>query len=188
MTAVAKNFYTQEQYLALERAASCKSEYINGEIFAMAGASRAHNLISVNIAGALGGQLKGRACEAYVADMRVKVSNTGLYTYPDIVVACGDIQLEDQHHDTLLNPMVIIEVLSPSTEQYDRGEKFAHYRRLPSLQEYVLVTQEHMRVEHYLRDGERWILTEWNGADAVLNLTTIDCRLSLREIYDKVAL
>lgn len=187
MTAVAKNLYTPEQYLTLERTAPYKSEYINGEIFAMAGAGRTHNLISFNIATALGNQLKGRACEAYVSDMRVKVDNTGLYTYPDVVVACGEIQFEDQHLDTLLNPAVIVKVLSPSTESYDRGEKFAHYRRLASLQEYVLVTQEPMRVEHYLRHGAQWMLTEYDDANAVLHLVTIDCRLVLRDIYDKVS-
>src|SRR5919198_4874617 len=119
--------YTPEEYLALERAARHKSEYVNGRIYALAGASRAHNLIVVNVSAELRAQLRGRPCETYASDMRVKVSQTGLYTYPDVVVVCGEPRFEDAQVDTLLNPTVIIEVLSESTESYDRGEKFAHY-------------------------------------------------------------
>lgn len=188
MNTVAEKLFTPAEYLAMERRAEYKSEYINGQIFAMAGASRAHNLITWNIARELGSQLKNRPCEAYVAGMRVKVDATGLYTYPDAVVVCGDIRLEDTHNDTLLNPTVIVEVLSPSTESYDRGEKFAHYRRLPSLREYLLVAQDRMRVEHYLRGDEHWILTELNEPEALLELPTIDCGVLLKDIYDKVDL
>lgn len=184
----AEKWLTPAEYLAQERLAERKSEYLDGRVYAMAGAGRAHNLISVNIARHLGNQLAGRPCETYIADMRVKVSASGLYTYPDVTVACGAIQLEDQHADTLLNPSVIVEVLSPSTEKYDRGEKFAHYRRLPSLQEYVLVTQERMRVEHYARSGDQWVLTELNQPDAVLELPSIQCHVLLQDIYDKVEL
>ena len=127
--------YTPEQYLELERKAPYKNEFVNGQIYAMPGASRAHNLITGNTHREVSSQLRGRPCETYVSDMRVKVNTTGLYTYPDVVVVCGEIRFDDAQKDTLLNPTVLIEVLSPSTEAYDRGEKFAHYRRLASLQE-----------------------------------------------------
>ncbi len=145
--------YTPEQYLALDRKADYKSEYINGHVIAMAGASRRHNLIAGNLYREVSQQLRGRPCEAYISDMRVKVGLTGLYTYPDVVMVCGDIHFEDGDNDTLLNPTAIVEVLSTSTEAYDRGEKFAHYRRLESLQEYLLVAQDKVRIEYYVRQG-----------------------------------
>ena len=163
MSTLAQQYYTPEEYLALERKAEYKSEYINGEIYAMSGASRAHILITVNLTRELSTQLRGRPCEVYASDMRVKVSPTGMYTYPDVAAVCGEARFEDGQVDTLTNPSVIIEVLSPSTEAYDRGEKFAHYRKLQSLAEYVLVAQDKMRVEHFARHGERgeqWVLTE----------------------------
>jgi Uma2 family endonuclease len=181
-----KVWHTPEQYLALERKAEVKSEYINGWIYAMAGASREHNLISANILAELHVQLRSRPCETYSSDMRVKVSATRLYTYPDVVVVCGEPRFEDEHVDTLLNPTVLIEVLSPSTEAYDRGDKFAHYRRLESLQEYVLIAQERMRVEHYARQGEQWLLTEFSQPDEQLPLASIGCEIPLREIYARV--
>jgi len=177
---------TPEEYLALERKAITKSEYLNDHIYAMAGASREHNLITGNVFGELRSQLRDQPCEAYVNDMRLKISPTGLYTYPDVAVVCDEPRFEDTHFDTLLNPVVLVEVLSPSTEAYDRGEKFAHYRRLECLQEYILVAQDCVRVEHYLRQGEQWLLTELSNPDDVLHLVSIDCELSLREIYAKV--
>jgi Uma2 family endonuclease len=177
---------TPEQYLALERKAAAKSEYLNGHTYAMAGASREHNLITGNIFGELRFQLRERACEVYVNDMRLKVSSTGLYAYPDVAVVCGEPRFEGAHFDTLLNPIVLVEVLSPSTEAYDRGKKFAHYRRLESLQEYVLIAQDSVRVEHYLRQGEQWLLTEFSHPDDALHLASIGCNLPLREIYAKV--
>src|SRR5205085_5334550 len=121
-------YYTPEEYLILERQAEYKSEYFNGEIFAMTGASRRHNLVAANVLASLHGQLRKRPCEVYSSDMRVKVSPTGLYTYPDVVVVCNDPLFDDKQKDTLLNPTVLIEVLSKSTASYDRGEKFEHYR------------------------------------------------------------
>jgi Uma2 family endonuclease len=135
MSTAAAQHYTPAEYLARERAAEYKSEYVDGFIVAMSGASRIHNLITANVGRELGNQLKGRRCEVYIGDMRVKVSATCTYRYPDVVVACGDIALEDAELDTLLNPVVIVEVLSPTTEAVDRGEKFTHYRRLESLRE-----------------------------------------------------
>lgn len=186
MKPLAQPRYTPEQYLTLERKATHKSEYINSHIFAMAGASRQYNQITFNIAGELRVQLRGRPCVAYVSDMRVKVSSTGLYTYPDVVALCGEPCFEDTHRDTLLNPTVIVEILSDSTEAYDRGEKFAHYRRLSSLAEYVLIAQDKVRVEHFVRQDRQWLLSDADDLDSTIHLTAIGCSLSLREIYDKV--
>jgi len=177
---------TDEEYLALERKAQTKSELIHGYMHAMAGATREHNLVAFNVAGQFYAQLKGRPCEAYMGDMRVKVWAAGLYTYPDVVIACGDIQFEDAQGDTLLTPTVIIEVLSPSTEACDRGAKFAHYRRLPTLQEYVLIAQDRASVEHYLRQGDQWVLSEANDLAATVQLPTVGCHLLLSDVYDKV--
>jgi len=178
--------YTPEEYLMLERKADYKSEYVNGQIIAMAGASRIHNLIAGNLYREVSQQLRGRPCEAYISDMRVKVSHTGLYTYPDVVVVCGEIRFEDVDNDTLLNPTVIVEVLSTSTEAYDRGEKFAHYRRLESLQAYALVAQDQVRIEHYVRQGAQWVLSEASTLDETVLFAAIDCDVALRDVYDKV--
>ncbi|MDS4031337.1 MAG: Uma2 family endonuclease [Candidatus Contendobacter sp.] len=180
---------TPEDYLAIERGAEYKSEYFNGEIFAMTGASEPHNAIVVNTTIQLGNQLKKRPCRLYANDLRVKVSPTGLYTYPDLVVVCGKGQFEDTHLDTLLNPTLIIEVLSDSTEAYDRGRKFEHYRHLDSLVEYVLIAQHRSHVESYRRQPDhQWLLTECNGLDGTLRLQSIDCDLALAEVYAKVEL
>jgi Uma2 family endonuclease len=183
-----KPHLTPEQYLAIERQAEIKSEYLDGEMFAMSGASREHNLIVSNLARELGLQLKKGPCEIYVGDQRVRIPATGLYTYPDLVVACGDPQFEDDELDTLLNPTLIIEVLSPSSEAYDRGKKFEHYQMLPSLSEYVLVSQDEPRMEQFLRqDGNRWLLTVATGLEASIALPSIQCELALAEVYLKVA-
>lgn len=187
MSAVlAPQTYSPEEYLALERAAPYKNEFHEGRIYAMTGASRKHNLIAVNIARELSTQLKGRPCEAYIADMRVKVAEARNYYYPDVVVVCGTPTLEDDHHDTLLNPTLLIEVLSPSTEGYDRGAKFANYRKIASLQEYLLVEQDRAHIEHYQRQDGAWLLTEAEGLDATMALASIGCTLALGEVYDKV--
>ena len=177
---------TAEDYLKLERSASYKSEFHDGQIYAMTGASRKHNLITVNIAGELRSQLKKRPCEAYINDMRVKAAEAPSYHYPDITVVCGKPQFEDGQMDTLLNPTLLIEVLSPSTEAYDRGGKFAHYRKIPTLREYLLVMQDQPSIERYQRQGEVWILSEAVGLEASVPMESIDCILSLREVYDKV--
>ena len=177
---------TPEEYLALERSAETKSEYLDGEVFAMAGVTRAHSLIAGDVHAALHGQLAAGPCEVHMADMRVKVSETGLYTYPDVVVACGKVGFEDEHTDTLLNPTVVIEVLSPSTEAYDRGLKFSHYRRLPSLQDYLLIAQDRVSVEHFARREGQWLLTEQTDLNAVVDLAAIGCRLALVAVYARV--
>ena len=180
---------TPLEYLAWERQQGTRHEFFDGEIFAMTGASREHNLVCGNTFSALHAQLRGTPCEVYNNDMRVKVSETGMYTYPDIVAACAEPRFEDAEVDTLLNPVLIIEVLSDSTEQYDRGAKFRHYRTLPSLQDYLLVAQTECRVEHYAREaGSRWLLTEYGGLDDTIDLTSVGCRLHLREMYERVPL
>ncbi|SJM92077.1 Uma2 family endonuclease [Crenothrix polyspora] len=187
MSTVFKKIHcTAEEYLTLERNTLYKSEFHDGEIFAMTGASRTHNLIAFNIARELGLQLKNRPCEAYIADMRVKAAKARSYHYPDIAIVCGTPEFEDAHVDTLLNPTLLIEVLSPSTEAYDRGGKFAHYRKIASLCEYVLVTQDQFSVERYVRQGDVWILTEAVDIEATVTLESIGCSLKLREVYDKV--
>jgi len=184
-----KTHLTAQDYLAWERLQETRHEFFDGEVFAMTGASRRHNLLCGNAFSALHAQLRGTPCEVYNNDMRLKVSETGMYTYPDIVVACAEPQFEDAEVDTLLNPVLIIEVLSDSTEQYDRGAKFRHYRTLPSLQDYLLVAQTECRVEHYAREGGgRWLLTEYEGLDDRIDLTSVGCRLHLREMYERVPL
>ncbi len=175
------------QYLVIERAADRKSEYYAGEMFAMAGTSRAHNLIVANLIASLHSLFRGGPCEVYPSDMRVKVDATGLYTYPDVVVVCDKPEFEDAHVDTLLNPTLLIEVLSDSTEKYDQGKKSRHYRRLESLQEYLLISQYEPRVEHYARqDDGHWILTDAAGPEATVPLAAIDAELLLSEVYARV--
>jgi Uma2 family endonuclease len=179
--------YTPEEYLALERAAEDKSEYFNGEIFAMTGASRRHNLVAGNVFATLHAQLRKRPCEIYPSDMRVKVSPTGLYTYPDVVVVCGEPSFDDEQKDTLLNPTVLVEVLSKSTMSYDRGEKFEHYRKLESLAEYLVIAQNKYHVEHYVRQPDnQWLLSETDDLQKTVHLLSIECELALADIYDKV--
>lgn len=187
MSSQVKVYYTPEEYLALERQAEHKSEYFDGEIFAMTGASRRHNLVAANVLAALHRQLRKRPCEIYSSDMRVKVSPTGLYTYPDVVIVCGEPFFDDKQKDTLLNPTVLVEVLSKSTASYDRGEKFEHYRKLDSLAEYLVIAQNKYHVEHYIRQPDnRWLLSETDDRQQTIHLSSIECDLALADIYDKV--
>lgn len=182
-----KPYISPEEYLALERKAEYKSEYLHGEIFAMSGASETHNLVAGNIFGELRQQLKDGQCRTYISDMRVKVSSVGLYTYPDVVVVCGEPEFEDKEFDTLLNPTMLIEVLSPSTERYDRIAKSSYYRTIDSLAEHLLVAQDEVHLEQYSRqpDGE-WLLSEYLTPDAVVNLPSIGCTLKLNDVYDRI--
>jgi Uma2 family endonuclease len=180
--------YTPAEYLARERVAETKSEYLNGEILAMTGASIPHNYITLNLGGELRQQLRGKGCSTFVNDVRVRVCRTGLYTYPDVMVVCGPLSFDDDRRDTILNPIVIVEVLSPTTEAYDRGEKFRQYRRLESLREYVLVAQDTAHIERYVRQGDLWVLSEMTGLDAVLSLEAVDCTVPLATIYEQVEL
>jgi Uma2 family endonuclease len=178
--------FTPGEYLTLERPSASKSEYVNGEIFVMTGASRRHNRIVLNISFSLDSQLRDRGCEVFASDMRLRVPAADLYTYPDVVVACGEPRFEDSELDTLLNPVLIVEVLSKSTEGYDRGAKFEQYRTLPSLREYLLVAQDRVHVEHFVRENDRWVLTEADNLGASLELTSIGCALALSGVYDRV--
>jgi Uma2 family endonuclease len=187
MSSQLQKLLSAQDYLALERQAEFKSEYFAGEVFAMAGASQRHNLIATNIIRTLSTQLLERNCNVYPSDMRVKISRIGKYTYPDIVVACGDELFEDGQNDTLLNPVLIIEILSDSTEAYDRGKKFEHYQSLESLQEYILISQDPYRLERYVRqDNRTWTYTEFHLVDDVATLPTVGCTLSLRDVYAKI--
>jgi Uma2 family endonuclease len=179
---------TAAQYLALERRATIKSEFLDGRMVAMSGASREHNLIAMNLSREISTQLKDRPCEAYAGDMRVCVEGSGLYTYPDLSVVCGQPVFQDAQVDTLLNPRVVIEILSASTEAYDRGKKFAQYRRIGSLTDYVLVAQDEMRVEHYVRQGDDWLLSEVCGPAGVLRIGSIGVAVPLAEVYARVEL
>jgi|WetSurMetagenome_2_1015567.scaffolds.fasta_scaffold14528_3 Uma2 family endonuclease len=183
-----KHYITPEEYLMFEREAlDQRHEYFDGEIFAMSGASFRHTLISSAITGIFYNQLHGRNCSAVSSDLRVKIPDTGLYTYPDIVVVCGEPEFEDQVFDTLLNPVVIIEILSKSTENYDRGKKFENYRKIKSLQEYLLISQEEIHIEHYQRqDNNVWTFKEYTLPEEKIILSSINAQLVLADIYAKI--
>lgn len=173
--------------MAIDRQAEARSEYLDGGMLAMAGGIRAHNLIVTNIVRELSLHLKKRPCEVYSGGQRVRIPEIDLYIYPEVVVACDKPRFEDEHLDTLLNPALIVEVLSPTTEAYDRGKKFQLSQEVESLAEYVLVAQDKHRVERFLRqDGNEWLLTTTTGLESTVSLTSIQCTLDLAEIYDKV--
>ena len=179
--------YTPQEYLILERASEIRHEYLDGEIFEMAGANKRHNLISINIIRMIGNQILDRECSVYGSDMRIRIPATETYTYPDVVGLCEPEEFEDETEDNLLNPALIIEVLSKTTEAYDRGAKFAYYQSIESFREYVLITQEPFRVEQFVRkDTSMWTYFEFRLADDVVQLSSIDCKLGLRDIYHKV--
>ncbi|MBI2568898.1 MAG: Uma2 family endonuclease [Candidatus Schekmanbacteria bacterium] len=189
MSTVRQLHLTTEEYLALERTAEYKSEYLAGDIFAMADASERHASIVANLMYILVGQLKERPCKAYANDLRLKVNPAGLYTYPDILVVCGTPHFADEQHDTLLNPVVLIEVLSESTEAYDRGKKFDHYRTLPSVSDYLLVSQDQHKIEHFVRQPDnRWLFAAYTTLDDVVEIASIACALLLRDVYDETEL
>jgi Uma2 family endonuclease len=186
MSVQPKTRHTIEEYLALERSTQQKHEYYRGEVFAMEGASYAHTVIVGNPAREIGQQIKDRPCRVSPPDLRVRVGESGLYTYPDIVVVCGPPRLE-QPGDTLVNPAVIIEVLSEATEAYDRGRKFELYQSIPSLTDYVLVAQDTPRIEHFQRQPSGHCLyAAENRLNASVAMASIDCELSRAEVYDKV--
>lgn len=187
MSAIPKTKLTVKDYLEFERNSEERHEYFDGEIFAMSGAKRNHNKVVGNLSGLIWQHLKGKDCEFYPTDMRVFVPKTGLYTYPDLVVVCGEPQFQDDVFDTLLNPILLIEVLSESTESYDRGKKFQHYRSIESLQEYVLVAQDEARIEKYVRHGDGfWLLSEAVGFNSEIAFSSIECVIKLSEVYDKI--
>ena len=178
---------SEADYLRLERQAEIRSEYFDGEMSAMAGGTRAHSLIGMNIGAELRTQLKGTDCVVYNTDLRVKVEATGLFTYPDVSIVCDEQRFLDDQQDTLLNPVVMVEVLSDSTEAYDRGKKFGHYRQIPTCREYLLVSQKERRIEQFIRqvNGE-WILKEAVGLEAEMKLVSLGIVLRLAEVFAKV--
>jgi Uma2 family endonuclease len=187
MSSQRTSLLTPEEYLEIERKAERKSEYFQGEMFAMAGASYAHVLIVDNLNHELKLRLKAGPCRVHSSELRLRVAPNGLYTYPDLMVICGGPQFADDRRDTVVNPVLIVEVLSESTEAYDRGQKFEQYRTLPSLREYLLVAQDAPRIEQWIRQPDHnWLLAEISGRDASIRLASIDCVLPLAEIYDQI--
>lgn len=175
-------------YLEMDRSSEARHEYYFGEVIAMSGGTLNHALISMNIGREVGNSLKGTPCYALSPDMRTKTA-TGVYTYPDVTVVCGEPEFDDNRNDVLLNPSVIFEVLSPSTEDYDRGKKLLHYRSSPSLKAYFLVSQDLARVETFSRNTDRsgWLLTDVLGVDAVLPIPCLGIELRMADLYDRVA-
>ena len=181
------NRFTEAEYLAIERVAPFKCEFYRGEMFAMAGGSPMHSLIAGNLIRVLGNRLQGRGCLTFTSDLRVKVEMTGLITYPDVSVVCGELRFADAEQDTLINPTLVAEVLSDTTEGYDRGEKFAHFRRVASLQAYLLLSQRKPAIELFLRaeDGQ-WSLREAAGMEASLGIPPLHVTLPLGEVFANV--
>ena len=187
MSAVLKPQFTLAEYLVREAAASHKSEFYRGEIFAMSGGTPEHSQVGGNVFASLRGRLRGSPCRPYNSDLRIRVPTNGLTTYPDVSVVCGELQLDAEDRHAINNPSVLFEVLSKSTENYDRGKKFDLYRELESLREYILIAQEESHVERFVRqDDGSWLLTVFKGVDAVLELPTLGCTLPLAEIYEDV--
>jgi len=184
--AESKKYYTVEEYLVFERESAEKHEYIDGEIIAMAGASREHNLIGTNTTVALATHLRGKGCEVYANDMRVRMKGKG-YGYPDVVVVCGEPEFADEEFDVLLNPMIVVEVLSPSTRFRDKTEKLETYQKMESIKECLLIEQTVMRVEHYLKQTpNQWLLRIYENVGDTVELESVGCEVLLADIYLQV--
>jgi Uma2 family endonuclease len=185
--APSRRHWTAEQYLRIERESDLKHDLINGVLYAMSGGSVAHAQLTARVTSLIGRQLQGSPCDAFSSDLRVKVEATGTYTYPDLSVVCGKAEVEDDRGDTLLNPTALVEVLSPSTEAHDRGAKFEHYRRLGSLRDYVLISQDRPLVEVFSRGAEQaWSYTAYEGPEATAQVPAIGCSLELTALYENV--
>jgi Uma2 family endonuclease len=186
MDNLARKLISVPEYLEIERTSEEKHEYYKGELFSMAGGKRVHAVIAGNILTKINNQIENKPCIAFGSDMKVQVKSDGLFTYPDISALCGEEKYLDAKEDTLLNPSLIIEVLSESTENYDRGKMFILYRELESLQEYVLVSSEYKKIEIYRRTANnQWLLSDVKEDEPVV-FETIQCSVSLKEIYNKV--
>lgn len=186
MASVPKYYLSPEEYLALERQAEFKSEYIDGVVYALAGGSERHSLLTANIITSLSVQLRSRPCRVYTSDLKVSTLNLQRFFYPDLSVVCGEPEFADDQKDVILNPILIVEVSSESTAAYDRGKKFLSYQQIGSLQEYLLVSQDEILVEGYARQGsDRWLYTKATGLEGSLTLPSIECELTLRNVYDK---
>jgi Uma2 family endonuclease len=189
MTAAATKRMTVAEYFAHERTALTKSEFYDGELFAMAGASVPHNQIKENLSGEFHALLKGKSCQSFSSDQRILVNRTGLYTYPDLVIVCGELQYDPHNDETITNPQVIFEVLSDSTERYDRTTKFRMYQQIPSLQEYILVSQHEPVCERFVRQADgSWGLRAYVGREATLDLATVDAQVKLADIFARTIL
>ncbi len=187
MAAPALKYIDQTEYLDAERKAVDKHEYYKGEIFAMSGASLEHNLISVNCIARLKQKLKGKKCRPFGSDLRIHIPKNSLYTYPDISIVCGDVKTTDDHFDTAVNPAVIIEILSSSTRDYDKGGKFTLYRDIDSLQEYILIDSEKIMVEKFIRNADNsWQLTEYKSIEQSFWINSVDIELQLQDVYEDV--
>ena len=177
---------SEEEYLRQERAAETKSEFVAGEMFAMSGGSRAHSALAMRWGAEISNKLRGRNCIVYSSDLKIRTHRSGSYVYPDISVVCEEPQPNRNADDFLTNPIVVIEVLSPSTAEYDRGKKFALYREIPSLQDYILVHTDSVLVEHYSRQPENWLLRKSSGLDSSVHISSIDCIVDLNDVYRNV--
>jgi Uma2 family endonuclease len=186
MSSLPSYYLSPEEYLAIERQAEYKSEYVDGVMYAMAGGSERHNLIAGNLITELNIQLRKAPCRVYPSDLKVRVPNSKRFFYPDVSVVCGETQFADDEKDVVLNPVLIVEVLSESTAAFDRGKKFQSYQQIESLQEYLLVSQDEYLIEHYLRqENGHWLYTKVNGLDGAIILPTLKCQLALSDIYNK---
>ena len=177
---------TEEEYLRLERAAETKSEFVDGEIFAMSGGTLPHGMLAMRWGGEILAKLKGRNCYVYSSDVKIRTRRSGSYVYPDVSVVCGKPQTHRNADDILTNPTVVIEVLSPSTKGYDRGKKFSLYREIPSLRDYILVHADAVLVEQYSRQPESWLFREYSGVESSVRIASIDCTVALKDVYDGV--
>src|SRR5437868_9745242 len=187
MSTLPSYYLSPDEYLAIERKAEFKSEYVDGVMYAMAGGSERHNLIAGNTLTALNNQLREAPCRVYPSDLKIRIPNSRKFFYPDDSVVCGETQFADEERDVILNPILIVEVLSESTAAFDRGKKFQSYQQIESLQEYLLVAQDEFIVEHYLRQEQNhWLYTKVLGLEETLALPTLKCQLALSDIYSKV--
>jgi Uma2 family endonuclease len=183
-----KKKFAPAEYLAMETVAEYKSEYYNGEIFAMSGGTTDHSLVAVNVTIELGQRLAAGPCRVFNSDMRLHIERSGLYTYPDVMVICGKIELVKNRNDTVTNPILIVEVLSESTRDYDRGAKFNFYKQIPTLREYVVVESEHPRVECFRRtEDDKWLVEMYDDLEAAMQLESVAGEIPLRQIYNKVS-
>lgn len=186
MSAVPETLLSARDYLDFEREAEFRHEFYKGEIFQMSGASREHNTIVFNLAREIGNQLRGKNCEGYANDMRVHIPATGFYTYPDVVITC-EPQFLDDKFDTLLNPIVLVEVLSPVTAAYDRGKKFRHYQTIESLREYILIAEDELCVQHLIKQPDGfWRYAEYTLIEKEIELSSVEIVLKLSEIYERI--
>ncbi|MDQ3687946.1 MAG: Uma2 family endonuclease [Acidobacteriota bacterium] len=187
MSSLPNYYLSPEEYLAIERQAEHKSEYVDGVIYAMAGGSGRHNLIAGNIITELNIQLRKAPCRVYPSDLKVRVPESRKFFYPDVSVVCGETEFADDERDVILNPVLVVEVLSESTAAFDRGKKFQSYQQIESLQEYLLVAQDEYVVEHYLRqENGHWLYTKVTGLEEAILLPALKCQLPLRDIYSKM--